>query len=68
MKKILPSLFLALLFFVSCRNGENKKAATTVESPAQIEQIEQESKNLENTAKDIEEKEKALEEALKELE
>lgn len=68
MKKILPTLLLALLFFVSCRNGAVKKAEVGVESPAHIEQIEQESKTLENTAKDIEEKEKALEDALKELE
>ncbi len=68
MKKLIPTLFLALLFLVACRNGEDKKATTTTENTAEIEQIEQESEILENTTKEIEQKEAALEKALKELE
>ncbi len=68
MKKLIPTLFLAFLFLVSCRNGEDKKATTTTANTAEIEQIEQESEVLENTAKEIEQKEAALEKALKELE
>lgn len=67
MKKIIPSLFLALLLLGACRNGADKKATTT-ESTVAIEKLEQESKVLENTAKEIEQKEEALEAALKELE
>jgi len=65
MKKVVPTIFIALLLlFIACRNGEDKKTITDKE----VEQIEQENAVLENTVKEIEDKEKALEAALKELE
>ena len=68
MKKILLPLFLMLtIFLFACRNGADKKASTA-EVEINVEQIEQESKSLEETAQEIENKEAALEAALKELE
>lgn len=65
MKKIVSSIFIALLLlFIACRNGADKKTITDKE----VEQIEQESEVLEKTVKEIEDKEKALEAALKEIE
>lgn len=66
----MKNLALALLFisiFFACRNGENKKANATETQPINIEQVEKESEDLEQTADEIEAKSKALEAALKEL-
>lgn len=64
-KLILSLLFISILF--ACRNGDNKKANVTEAQPINIEQVEKESADLEQTADEIEAKSKALEAALNEL-
>lgn len=63
-------LFIGILSFflcTACRSGEEKKVVNATETPAQIEQVEQESKVLENTANEIDTKAAALEDALNDL-
>lgn len=67
MKNLLSVLLFTVLLASACRNGADKKAVSTIETPAQIEQVEQESEVLEKTAKEIEAKAEALDAALNEL-
>ena len=62
---VLTVLFISVFF--ACRNGDNKKASSAEAQPINIEQVEKEQEDLEQTAAEIDAKSKALEAALNEL-
>ncbi len=68
MKNLFVGLLLFSSLFLACRNGDNQQAAAAENQSVNIEQVEKESTELEQTANDIDKKAEALEAALKELE
>ena len=62
---VLTVLFISVFF--ACRNGDNKKVNAAEAQPINIEQVEKEQEDLEQTAAEIDAKSKALEAALNEL-
>lgn len=68
MKNLLVGLLLLSALFLACRNGDTQQATTAESGSINIEKVEKESKELEQTANEIDKKGEALEAALKELE